>query len=142
MATTHLWTLNGGTSWSTAGVKCKHLWVWDGSTWRSAVKQWIWDGSAWQLGFDTTPGALASITISPSSATVSQGTTQTYTAQGFDADGNVVTIPSPSWSISTISDTITPGGSNCDFNAGSVTDTGTITCTSGSISGSATYDVP
>lgn len=34
------------------------------------------------------PGALASITISPSEATVAAGQTQTYTAAGFDAGGN------------------------------------------------------
>lgn len=34
------------------------------------------------------PGALASITISPSEATIAAGQTQTYTAAGFDAGGN------------------------------------------------------
>jgi len=142
MATSHLWALNGGTSWASAGVKARHCWVWDGSTWQPVIKQWIWDGSAWRLGFDSTPGALATITVTPGSATVSTGSTQTFVATGFDVDGNVVSIPSPTWDISTLTDSISPSGQNCDFTAGMTSDTGTIECVSGSISGSASYTVP
>src|SRR5204862_7302932 len=34
------------------------------------------------------PGALASITLTPSSSTIAADQTQTYTAEGFDAYGN------------------------------------------------------
>ena len=34
------------------------------------------------------PAALASITISPDTATITAGDTQAYTAEGFDAFGN------------------------------------------------------
>src|SRR5437870_5240196 len=37
---------------------------------------------------DVSPGALASIAISPSTATISAGGSQAYTAQGFDSHGN------------------------------------------------------
>lgn len=139
MATSHLYALNGGTSWSVAGVQTRNLWVWDGSSWRPVIKQWIWDGTAtWRLGYDSTPGPLASIVVSPSSATVSQGGVQTFTAIGMDSDGRSFAI-SPTWSISTITDSIDASG---NFTAGFSSDSGTVTATVGTISGTATYTVP
>src|SRR5262249_50641689 len=42
-------------------------------------------------------GPLASLSVTPGSATVSVGATQRYTANGADSYGNAVTV-SPSWS--------------------------------------------
>lgn len=140
MASTHLYLLNGltGASWSTAGVKAQNLWVWHSGAWHSVIKQWVWDSGTWRLCFDTTPGPLATITVTPANPTVAEGTVQTFTANGFDADGRSVTI-SPTWSITTITDSIDSSG---NFTAGSSTDSGTVTATVGSISGSTGYTVP
>ena len=53
-----------------------------------------------------TPGALSSITISPSSASITAGTSQVYSANGFDAYNNPLGVVTPSTVF-----TISPDGS-------------------------------
>src|ERR1019366_4674280 len=86
-------------------------------------------------------GALASITVSPSTSTLATGGTQTFTAVGKDANGNIVVIV-PAWSVVNA----TAGsinGSTGLFTAGAVsgTYTNTVQATSGGISGFATVSV-
>ncbi|MHB1095504.1 MAG: hypothetical protein ACYC3F_04960 [Gemmatimonadaceae bacterium] len=86
-----------------------------------------------------TTGALASIVVTPSGATLPIGGTQQFTAVGRDAGGNVVAL-TPVWSI-------TAGGGTIDgaglFSAGTVpgTFTNTVTVTSGGVSTSTTVTV-
>jgi hypothetical protein len=84
-----------------------------------------------------TPGALATITVTPNPGTMPINTTLQYTAVGRDANGNVVAI-TPVWSV-------TAGGGTIDaasglFTAGAVTGTftNTVRATSGAIFGTAT----
>ena len=69
------------------------------------------------------PGALESITVTPSPVSLAIGAVQTFTAVGHDDDGNVVAI-SPTWSVIGGGGTITGGGV---FTAG--TTSGTFTNT-------------
>jgi hypothetical protein len=95
-------------------------------------------------GFATvnvTAGALASIAVSPNPSNLATGGTQTFTAVGKDANGNVVVIV-PVWSVVNA----TAGsinGSTGLFTAGTVsgTYTNTVQATSGGISGFATVNV-
>jgi hypothetical protein len=137
MATTHLYVAESSGIGTTTYHKVLNLWTWNGSAWVPVIKQWVWNGASWQLCYDSTPGPLATIVVSPSSVTLNQGDQQQFTAQGFDADGRVVTI-SPTWTKSTITDSITSTGL---FTAGSTSDSGTVHATVGSISGSASYTV-
>jgi hypothetical protein len=86
-----------------------------------------------------TTGSVATITVSPSSATLAQGGTQQYTAVGRDAANNVVTI-TPVWSVEAGGGTISASGL---FTAGTTpgTFTNTVKATSGAISGTATVTV-
>ena len=84
-----------------------------------------------------TPGALATITVTPNPGTMPINTTLQYTAVGRDANNNVVAIV-PVWSV-------TAGGGAIDaasglFTAGAVTGTftNTVRATSGAIFGTAT----
>ena len=86
-----------------------------------------------------TTGPLATITVTPNPATLAVGGTQSFTAVGKDASGNVVAI-APTWSVVAGGGAITSGGS---FTAGAVpgTYTNTVTATSGAVSGTATVTV-
>ena len=91
-------------------------------------------------GFATvviTPGALATITVTPNPATMAVGGTQQFVATGADANGNVVTI-TPTWSVVASGGSINSGSGL--FTAGTVTGTftNTVKATSGAISGFAT----
>src|ERR1019366_1590839 len=57
-------------------------------------------------------GALATITVSPSTSTLSTGGTQQFTAVGKDANGNTVVIV-PAWSVDPL-----VGGGTIDINTG------------------------
>ena len=57
------------------------------------------------------PGALATITISPSDPSLLPGMTQQFTAAGTDAHGNTVAI-TPEWSV------VGPGGGTIDSSTG------------------------
>ncbi|MFI5228385.1 MAG: hypothetical protein ACHQWU_04905 [Gemmatimonadales bacterium] len=120
-------------------VVVRNAWVGQGGVWKPVIKGWVGLSSSYDLTFDSTPGPLASIVVSPSSASLTAGISdqQQFTAQGFDSRGRVVTI-SPTWSISTLTDSIDASGL---FTAGGTTDSGTVTAQDGSISGTASYTV-
>jgi hypothetical protein len=84
-------------------------------------------------------GALASITVTPSPVTLAARGTQTFTAVGKDASGNVVPLTT-TWSIASGGGAISSAGV---FTAGDSvgTFTNTVRATSGSLSGSATVSV-
>lgn len=82
-------------------------------------------------------GALSTISVSPSSTTVAQSASQTFTATGRDSLGNVVTI-TPVWTASAGSINSSTGVFTAPAAAASVT----ITATVGSIYGQATVTVP
>ena len=92
-------------------------------------------------------GPLASIAVSPSSASVVAGGAQTFTAVGTDAYSNPVTIATAAWSVSAE----TPGavfpatGSSTTFTAGPTTGSGgviaVVTTETGMLSSSASVTV-
>ncbi len=87
---------------------------------------------------------LASVTVTPSSASVVLGGTQAFTANGTDAYGNPVPIASASWSVSAgTPGTVSPtSGNPTTFTASSTTmGSGSVTATVGSLSGSASVTV-
>ena len=95
------------------------------------------------LSVTVDPGPLAKITISPSTASVTDGGTVTFSATGADAYGNAVTVD-PSWSVAASSlGTFSPTtGASTTFTASSsATGTGTITATTGAVSGKASVTV-
>ena len=86
-----------------------------------------------------TAGGVASLTLSPASANIALGASQTFTVAGADAFGNRVT-PSITWSTSTGSLSTTTGASTT-FTPGS-TGTATVTATdAGGATASATVTV-
>ncbi len=88
----------------------------------------------------TTPGPLATITVTPNPRTLAISAIQSFVATGRDAAGNLVSI-TPTWSVVALGGTI--NGSSGLFTAGTVTGTfaNTVRATSGSIFGSATVTV-
>jgi hypothetical protein len=87
----------------------------------------------------STTGALATITLTPTTVTLPAGAPQQYTAVGKDANGNVVVI-SPTWSVVANGGTVSSTGM---FTAGTTagTYTNTVKATSGTISATATVVV-
>lgn len=89
-------------------------------------------------------GPLASILVSPASATVTQGGTQTFTASGSDAYGNPVSVSNAAWSVSPSAlGTVAPTtGSSTSFTASSTTTgSGQVIAAVGTIAGSASVTV-
>jgi hypothetical protein len=96
-------------------------------------------GSAGQ-GETITAGPLATLSVSPGSATVGVGATRAYTASGADAYGNVVAV-NPSWSVSPALGTFSPTtGAATTFTA-SATGSGTVTATAGVVSATSSLTV-
>jgi Ice-binding-like len=87
-----------------------------------------------------TPGALATITVTPNPATMPINATQQFTAVGRDANNNIVAI-TPVWSVAAGGGTI--NASTGLFTAGTTagTYTNTVVATSGTLSGRATVIV-
>jgi hypothetical protein len=87
-----------------------------------------------------TPGALTTITITPSPATLAVHATQQFTVTGTDANNNTVPVPSPVWQVFAGGGTIDANGL---FTAGSSigTFTNTIGVTSGTLATLATVTV-
>jgi len=87
-----------------------------------------------------TPGAPATITVTPNPATLAIGAQQQFTAVARDAGGNVVPI-TPAWSATNPPGTINAGTGL--FTAGNTVGTfpNSVTATAGSLSGSATVIV-
>src|SRR5207245_2602762 len=88
------------------------------------------------LNVTATATVLATITVVPSSATIALGSSQTFTARGFDTAGNEMSI-TPTWSINSTSASCDSGGSCTSNTAG----TFTVSATSGQIVGTATLHV-
>lgn len=86
-----------------------------------------------------TVGPLATITLTPSPATLAIGATQQFVAVGKDASGNVVAI-TPTWAVVAAGGTVNATGL---FTAGNTLGTfaNTVQATSGGISGVATVIV-
>jgi len=85
--------------------------------------------------------AVATVTVSPASATLDQGATQTFTATAADAEGYNVPTATFAWSVVNGGGTITtPAGV---FTAGTTagTYTNTVQATSGGINGTASVTV-
>ena len=89
-------------------------------------------------------GPAVSLVVTPEIATVPQGGTQTFTAVGRDAGGNVVTI-NPTWSVVNGGGTVPAGatGQTVVFTAGSTagTFTNTVRAAQGTLADSSTVIV-
>jgi hypothetical protein len=87
-----------------------------------------------------TPGALASITVTPNPANLLTNNSQQFTATGRDAGGNVIPV-TVVWSVVNGGGTIDPATGF--FTAGNATGTfnNTVQATSGTVSGNATVNV-
>jgi List-Bact-rpt repeat protein/PASTA domain-containing protein len=85
------------------------------------------------------PGPLASIAVSPSSATVVSGATQVFIANGSDPYGNAVAVSSATWSVSPSSlGTVSPAtGSSTTFTASASAGSGAVIASLGGVQGSA-----
>ena len=84
----------------------------------------------------TAPPTLTTITVTPDTATIAEGTSQQFTAVGKDQHGNTITID-PTWGVSGAGSL---NGSGL-YTAGDTPDTVTVTATSGSVVGHATVIV-
>ena len=80
---------------------------------------------------------LATLTISPSTATLAPGGTQQFTALGRDASGATVSV-TPTWTVSTGGGTISGAGL---LTAGTAAGNYTVTATSGSVTATASVTV-
>jgi hypothetical protein len=88
-------------------------------------------------------GPLASIVLSPSSATVATGGAQAFGASGADAYGNPVGVSSAAWSVSptSLGSVSPPTGSSTTFTAGANAGSGSVTASVGTIQGSGALTV-
>jgi hypothetical protein len=88
-------------------------------------------------------GPLASIVVSPSSATVATGGAQAFGASGADAYGNPVGVSSAAWSVSptSLGSVSPPTGSSTTFTAGANAGSGSVTASVGTIQGSGALTV-
>jgi hypothetical protein len=100
----------------------------------------IYAGKIATSALEVTPGALANIVVTPSTASIVAGGSQGFTAAGTDAFGNGALGFGPAWSIS--------GGATCAPASGTSTTctsaaagTFTTTARSGAVSGMATLTV-
>ncbi|MCR4331525.1 MAG: ice-binding family protein, partial [Sulfuricaulis sp.] len=91
-----------------------------------------------------TLGPLATLVVTPETTTLAQGGTQTFTAVGRDAGGNVVTI-NPSWSVVNGGGTVPSGatGTTVVFTAGTTAGTfsNTVRAAEGTLADSSTVIV-
>jgi len=121
-------------AWSTDGGSIDTAGLYSGGpvgAWTVTATDGLVSGTA---SITVTPGALASIVVTPPTATVTADQTLQYTAAGYDAKGNVVPI-SPVWS----SDGGTIGVTGL-YTGGPVGDW-TVTATDGPIFGTAAITV-
>jgi hypothetical protein len=83
---------------------------------------------------------LAALSVSPGSALLRVGATQSFNATGRDRYGNAVAV-TPTWSVSPVLGTFSPNPANpTTFNAAAL-GTGTVTAAAGGISGTASISV-
>jgi hypothetical protein len=83
------------------------------------------------------PPAVATVTVSPSTATIDVGATQQFTATARDADGDVISGLSFTWSTTTSAATVSTNGLATGASAG----TTTIRASTGGVTGSAQLTV-
>jgi len=109
----------------------------DGSTWEDITTSYA-DTNVCVKAFTTDAGQeLASIVVSPATATLTVGETQTFTATGYDSGGTVITI-TPTWTSSnTTVGSISQSGLFTAIAAG----TTTVTAESEGVSGTAAVTV-
>ena len=86
------------------------------------------------------PGTLARIAVTPTTASVLVGQTATFTAGGWDTDGNPVPLTVTNWS-STIGQIVAVNGTAARFEAPTQPGTGVVSATQGIIRGSANVTV-
>ena len=89
-------------------------------------------------GDSSGPQRLATLTVTPASATLAAGGTQQFTVTGTDQDGNQVTVDAETWSVASGGGTInsSTGLFTAGTTAGTFTNTVTVTCNG--ITGTAT----
>jgi hypothetical protein len=85
-------------------------------------------------------GPAATVSISPTNATVPVGGTQVFSASAIDAYGNPVSASAATWSTSAPG-TVSPAGSQTTFTAGSTAGSGSVSAILGGVSGTASVDV-
>jgi hypothetical protein len=87
-------------------------------------------------------GAVAAITVSPSSATVAVGGSQPFSATGVDQWNNAVSTAGTSWSTTVAGSSVSPStGASTTFHAGTTAAAGTVTASLGGVSNSAAVTV-
>ena len=84
--------------------------------------------------------ALATLTVSPASTQVRVGTSTTFSAAGSDRYGNPVAV-TPTWSVTPALGTFSPNPAGTTSFSATAVGTGTITATTGGISGTASIAV-
>ena len=87
-----------------------------------------------------TAAALTTLSVTPGTATVALGATQSYSAAGADAYGNAVQV-SPAWSVSPAVGGFAPSPGNPSTFTAAATGTGTVTATAGLLTATATVTV-
>lgn len=89
-----------------------------------------------------TAAALATISLSPSSASLKVGGTQVFAASGADQYTNPVSVSGAAWSTTVPGGSVSPAtGSSTTFTAGPTPGSGTVTAAVGAVSKSATVTV-
>ena len=86
------------------------------------------------------PGPLASLGVTPPSATVNAGSSVTFSAGGHDQFGNPVAV-SPAWTTTAPGTLSAPSGTTTSFRAGSTAGSGVVKATQGTLSASASVTV-
>jgi hypothetical protein len=87
-------------------------------------------------------GPAATVTVAPTSATLSAGATQLFTATAADQFANPVSTAGAAWSTTVPGGSVSPAtGASTTFTAGTTAGSGTVTATVGAASGSANVTV-
>ncbi|MDQ6769012.1 MAG: S8 family serine peptidase [Gemmatimonadota bacterium] len=134
VAITPTWSVSGGGTISSSGLFTATT---TGTNFTVTATSGSVSGTAIVTVNEPLPGALATITVTPSSLSVFVGGQQQFTATGKDANGTVVAV-TPTWSVSTNGGAITVDGL---FSAGTLAGTYTVTASNGSVKGTATVTV-
>jgi hypothetical protein len=89
-----------------------------------------------------TPGPLASIKVSPGSASVTAGGQQAFTASGADQFQNPVGVSAAVWSTNVAGGSVSPStGTSTTFTAGSTAGSGNVSASIGAVTGNAAVTV-
>lgn len=84
---------------------------------------------------------LATITVSPSTVSLGESATQTFTATGADAYGNPVAVSAPAWSTTVPGATLSGSGTSVTFTAGKTAGSGYVTASQEGVTGTASVTV-